>query len=210
MNGPIRLLLILCALPHSKSAFNFAKNWFRVIQFTACNETGPTNIHLTDFKMVEVKDDVIMMGALVVDVDVQGDVAVISSFFHNLLPILPEFQMNLTTTQCDFERRHCEEPGLAGRPMRFERVCSSMKTFNMFGSSFKRDIEPPLTCPFKRGVYKFNNVTANIGIISRFPIGGSLWDAQIKFLDRKDKVVFCANTGIVIKEAQKWTRGRGK
>jgi hypothetical protein len=81
----------------------------------------------------------------------------------------------------------------------------------MFGSSFREDIEPPLTCPFKKGVYKFNNVTVNVGMLQRLPLSGATWQARIELLGENDKVIFCGNSGIVVKDAsRKRPSNRGK
>jgi hypothetical protein len=130
-------------------------------------------------------------------------------------------QLEILPSKCDFAKKRCDER----QSLRFDEICKSMKSFNMFGSSFKEHIQPPLTCPFKKvtiynpfvhkhlsthhslffckGVYKFNNVTANIGIVSKFPIGGHLWAAEIKFIDSNKKTIFCGNSGIMIKDPRK-------
>jgi hypothetical protein len=49
-----------------------------------------------------------------------------------------------------------------------------------------------------QGLYYFDNVTADIGLVSKFPIGGYRWEVDIVIAEKGDKTVFCTKTGIVV------------
>jgi hypothetical protein len=49
-----------------------------------------------------------------------------------------------------------------------------------------------------QGLYYFDNVTADIGIVSKLPIDGYRWEVDIVLAEKEDKTVFCTKTGIVV------------
>lgn len=89
------------------------------------------------------------------------------------------------------------------------RVCDHINDERALLATFFKGMEPPMRCPIKPGIYRFENSTIDLNFFTTFPLEGYRWQSRLRLYTREGsakKEVYCLDMHCTVK----WFRNSTK
>lgn len=170
--------------------FNFLQRFFREIipiKYENCPIANlPMMIHIVPRRG---GDRVNISGYVIINEDIED--------------ISSDIVLNIDSNRCDLQMDKCEKYNA----FKMSDMCG--KLFNIQGifKSMIQSFHPPLKCPLTAGNYTLDDkAVVDLSVFSMFPIDGSVWVANFKFIGtfgKTKKIIMCLNSETKIVKTRK-------